>query len=73
MGTAEFVQTNFTGGEWSKTAQGRFDLPAYRTAMYASLNGLPLEQGAWTRRPGFLLGAQTNAGLPARAVEYAYQ
>ena len=73
MGVASFIQNSFLGGIWSKIAQGRFDKPEYRTALYDSLNGFPLIQGPWTRRPGFLLGAQTNKGLPARTIEFAFQ
>lgn len=52
MADASFAQGNFLGGQWSPAAQGRFDHPAYRTALAASVNGLPVEEGAWTRRSG---------------------
>ena len=70
---ANFVQSSFLGGEWSQTAQGNFTKPDYRAAMNTCLNGLPLEQGAWTRRPGFILGGQTNLGQEARTISYAIQ
>src|SRR6266550_2223116 len=45
-------QASFLGGEWSTFAQGRTDDPQYQTAMGRSLNGLPIEEGAWVRRTG---------------------
>ena len=60
MADASFAQTSFLGGEWSQFTQGRFDKPEYRTAMSVCLNGFPLEQGAWVRRPG------TRHVFPAR-------
>lgn len=50
MADASYQWTNFLGGEWSGASQGRIDLPAYRTALNLSANGLPMEEGAWTRR-----------------------
>ena len=73
MPAASFAHTNFTGGEWSQTYQGRFDLPAYKTAMNVSLNGYPMEEGAWTRRPGFNWGGMTRMGTQARIDNYAVQ
>ena len=52
MADSNFVQSNFLGGQWSPNAQGRYDLPVYKTALATSLNGLPLEEGAWQRRSG---------------------
>lgn len=57
-------QTNFLGGEWSPFAQGRVDLPQYRTAMNVCLNSLPLQEGPWARRPGFLNFGSTYSGNP---------
>jgi hypothetical protein len=52
MPNASPAQTSFLGGEWSEFAQGRTDHPKYKTALARSLNGMPLEEGAWSRRSG---------------------
>ena len=70
---ANFVQSSFLGGEWSQTAQGRIDRPDYLMAMNVCINGIPLEQGAWVRRPGFEFGATTRQGNPGRVISYAFQ
>lgn len=64
MGDASFIQSNFLGGEWSPYAQGRADKETYRTALNLCYNGLPVEEGAWVRRPGTLFAATTRNGLP---------
>lgn len=46
------VQSSFLGGEWGPLSRGRIDDPRYSTAMELSLNGFPVEEGAWTRRGG---------------------
>jgi hypothetical protein len=53
--------------------QGRIDLPKYRMAMNVCLNGIPVEEGAWTRRPGSVILGPTRGGLPARVIGYEYQ
>lgn len=53
MSRAAHHQSAFIGGEWGPTSQGRSDLPAYKQAMNVCLNGLPVEEGAWTKRSGF--------------------
>lgn len=65
MANASFVQTNFSGGEFSSDAQGRFSDPAYKTALNVCLNAFPTETGAWTRRPGFRYSQHTKTGHPA--------
>jgi hypothetical protein len=57
-----FQQSNFLGGEWSSFAQGRIDDPRYKTALNTSENGIPLEEGAWTRRSGRRRLGDTNLG-----------
>lgn len=52
MADASFVQSSFLGGQFSPAAQGRSDLPEYRTSLAQSVNGLPVEEGSWTRRSG---------------------
>ena len=70
---ATFAQNSFLGGEWSLTAQGRFDLPQYRTAMNVCLNGIPLEEGAWTRAPGSLYETHTCGGVAGRLITWAFK
>lgn len=52
MPSSNWTATNFLGGEWSPSAQGRFDDPRYRTALNVCFNSLPIEAGAWQRRSG---------------------
>lgn len=73
MADASFVQTQFLGAEWSKTMQGRTDRPDYKAAMNVCLNGLPVESGAWTRRPGTLYGGHSRNGATARAITFSFQ
>ena len=73
MGHASFLQHSFLGGEWSKSVQGRVDRPDYRTALSVCLNGLPIEQGAWVRRPGFAHAGFTRGGRPARVVAFDFK
>lgn len=64
------LQSSFLGGEWSKSAQGRMDDPAYKTAMSVCRNAHPIETGAWARRSGTLSIMETRLGLPARVNKY---
>lgn len=73
MADAAFTVTSFLGGEWSPEAQGRIDLPSYKTAMNVCLNGLPKETGAWTRRPGSKLTAVARGGARARVISFDFQ
>jgi hypothetical protein len=73
MADASFSQSSFLGGEWSKTMQGRFDRTDYRTAMNVCLNAIPLDTGAWTRRPGTMQAGTTRGGLPGRVMSFAFQ
>jgi hypothetical protein len=52
MARAAVNQTSFLGGEWSPYAYGRSDNPMYSTALTTSLNGFPIEEGAWMKRSG---------------------
>lgn len=72
MAEATFAQTSFRGGEWSKSHQGRFDLPEYRTALSVCKNAMPTETEAWTRRPGFLHAGYTAGGNAARLFDYTF-
>lgn len=62
MPDASFTQTSFLGGEWAPYMQGRFDRQDYRTAMNVCLNGVPVEEGSWTRRGGTRRLAPTRSG-----------
>ncbi len=73
MGDASYVQPSFLGGEVSKLAQGRIDRPDYRTLMNVCLNGLPVETGAWVRRPGGKLMAVSRGGAPARTQGFDFK
>ena len=52
MGRISNAQTSFNGGEWSPLLKERQDLEKYKNALATCLNGIPLAQGGWTRRPG---------------------
>src|SRR6185503_4741929 len=73
MAGASYVRNSFLGGEWSKFAQGRHDLPAYVTALNVCLNALPIETGAWVRRPGFRFAQTTRSGLPGRVMKFDFR
>lgn len=70
MGDASFQQANFLGGEWSPEYQGRTDNPRYKTAMNVSLNGYPVEEGAWKKRSGFKTLFPTLDGNPAKIIPF---
>lgn len=68
MPAASWAQTSFLGGTWSKTAQGRFDDPAYEISLDICSNWIPIEAGALTRRPGFQHAGTTRNGSPGRVI-----
>jgi hypothetical protein len=72
MPDASYQITSFLGGEWSQSAQGAMDDPIYRTALNANLNGMMLETGAWTRRPGMMFAGRTPSGAPARVIPFNF-
>src|SRR5215472_18161501 len=73
MPSASWAQTSFLGGEWSETAQGRFDDPVYEAALNVCLNGLPIESGAWTRRPGTMFAQTTRNGAAGRVIGFNHK
>jgi hypothetical protein len=73
MAGASYARSSFLGGEWSQFVQGRNDRPDYVTALNVCLNALPLETGAWVRRPGFRFAGTTRAGLPGRLMKFDLQ
>lgn len=52
MGRASAIQNAFNAGELSSLLLGRQDVAKYASGLFVCLNGIPLVQGAWTRRPG---------------------
>lgn len=72
MANASFQQTSFLGGEWSDNAQGRMTDPNYQRALAVCYNGMPLETGAWTRRPGFRFLGITRKGQPAKLFQFDF-
>ena len=72
MPDASYLQTSFLGGEWSPLVQGRADDPRYRTGMNVCRNGLPVEEGAWVRRPGQRLVGPTRKGAPGVLREFHF-
>lgn len=72
MGNANYIQDSFLGGEWGKLAQGNYTHPKYKTAMAKALNGYPIEEQCYVRRPGFMEAAHTRAGLPGRVIPYKF-
>jgi hypothetical protein len=64
-----FVQSDFRAGKWSPNAQGKMHDQRYKAAMAVCNNGMPLYNGPWTRRPGFLWGGNTRQGRPARIID----
>lgn len=62
MGRASEAQHAFNTGEISPLLFGRQDLDKYASSLASCFNAIPLAQGPWTRRPGFLFlaGARHN-------------
>lgn len=73
MGRASTIQHAFNAGELSSLLLGRQDITKYASGMFVCLNGMPLVQGAWTRRPGtaFLHQCKYNDKL-ARMIPFQY-
>ena len=73
MADASYIQAGFSGGEWSKFAQGRYADPKYRTALNVCLNSIPTEQEAVVRRPGTRFAGYTRLGVAGRVISFAFQ
>ncbi len=73
MGRASTIQNAFNAGEFSSLLLGRQDIAKYGSALFVCLNGIPLTQGGWTRRPGtaYLHQCKHNAKL-ARVLPFQY-
>lgn len=73
MPDATHAQTSFLGGQISSMAEGRFDLPVYKTSMRICLNAYPTETGAWTRRPGSAYAGHTRGGGAGRVISFDFE
>jgi hypothetical protein len=73
MAEASYTRSSFLGGEVSLFAQGRYDRPDYATCMSVCLNGHPVEQGTWTRRPGTQFAGTTRGGAAGRVVRFDFE
>lgn len=73
MARASYTQGNFLGGEWSPSAQGRMDLPIYRSALALCRNAIVSETGAAIRRSGTRFIQPTYKGLTANLMQFAIQ
>lgn len=72
MSDATNLQTSFLGGYISPAYQGRADAPKYQTGLNVCLNSMPIETGAWARRPGTRIAALTRNGLYARIINFDF-
>lgn len=72
MGRGTILQSSFLGGQWSKYAQGRVDLPDYKNAMAKCFNGFPIEEGAWARRGGTMNAGTTWGGIAGRPIPFSF-
>jgi hypothetical protein len=73
MADASYVRSSFISGEWSKLSQGGVHRPEYPFALNVCLNGLPLETGAWVRRPGTRVKAVSRGGVAARTQRFDFK
>jgi hypothetical protein len=66
-------QTSFNTGEVSQIMLGRVDFERLRAGMSVCVNGIPLIQGPWTRRPGFYICDEVkDSTRPTRSVPFKY-
>lgn len=72
MGDATYAQSSFLGGQISKWAQGRFDMPRYKIALSRALNLLLVDEGAAPRRPGFQFLGTTRNGKAGRLIPFDF-
>lgn len=70
MADASYSVSSFLGGEWSKTIQGRFDEPQYKSALNVCFNSFPVEEGAWVRRPGTQFAGFSRRGAQGRIIGF---
>lgn len=60
MSRASPSQQNFNAGVLSPLLGARVDMAKYGNGMHDSLNGIPLTQGPWRRRPGSRFAQETR-------------
>lgn len=67
------IQSAFNAGEFSPLLYGRVDFDKYKLALSTCLNGIPLVQGGWTRRPGTKFAAEVKDSSKAtRLVRFEF-
>jgi len=69
---ASNLQVSFLGGEIAPSFQGRADHPKYKSGLNKCYNSMPLETGAWTRRPGTRTAAPTRGGVYAKTIDFDF-
>jgi hypothetical protein len=72
MGNSSFVQDSMLGGLWSESSQGRVKDPDYTRSLAECFNGLPIEEGCWTRRSGTQVCGHTRSGAAARLLKFNF-
>ena len=72
MPQADSMQWSFAGGEWAPEYQGRVDDDLYNSGLNVSMNGYPIQTGAWTRRQGTRWAGFTRSGAPAKVLPFAF-
>lgn len=72
MADASNLQVSFIGGEIAPSFQGRADHSKYKSGLNVCRNSLPLETGAWSRRPGTRVAAPTRAGVYAKIIDFDF-
>ncbi len=73
MAKSEFIQNNFTNGEVSPTALGRFDLSKYANSAKTMINFLVKQLGGAMFRPGTRFVAETKtSSLRSRFLKFIF-
>lgn len=70
MPNQSYVQTNFSGGEWSPPFQGRLDDREYQTALKQCLNYIPNQEGTLSTRGGFRRCGNTKVNSRAKLIPF---
>lgn len=60
MAKGHFIQTSFTGGEWTDLLAGMVSFPKYKNAVYELENFIIYPHGPATYRPGFKYTTKTK-------------
>lgn len=72
MSNASNLQVSYLGGEIAPSFQGRADHPKYKTGLSKCFNSMPLETGAWARRPGSRVMAPTRGGVYGKLIDFDF-